>query len=575
MAQVSYDKMKVNRAKMFERLDIDPTFEPFIGCTYNCEGQKRILFVSYDEWAYMEGASKYDPKPDLPKKPISNQDNRRMDVKELFRASPYYRHINKVLKAIKSGLTTEDTAFYNFVVRPIDWKNTRHKRNDREAYYIKDSVKAFKAVISFCDPDIVVFCDYEDYRCINIAMDAKLNDFLRERGIEWLDSGNLNFDSNLDYDRFDTNPNYDPSKQNNVPIFKTIGGIRHYELRTDPTQIQTHIEYRIADEEYDRINLNLYHDLTDNEPRYHILGTAPLQTLAYFLDCELKSTGRFKQLRLYEIIKKLERELQSDYEELMFEHVEPILEGENPEEYFSNPLSSFVKPNLYYTLHMLKAIGEAYKETLSQPTIPRRKFSCTYLSQQKLTKLRENDRKKQILKKKEIAEKNEIAEKKEQAEKMGVTDKKPFTRIKWNLIRTQNQEEYKASVLFKQLQKKEHKIVQRIHAKVGYKELTPEEEEYIRSRTTPQLDYDALYEAAAKQQQKIFNMIRNNRSISLEALSKETPIDEYYLGQMLKAWGFKKANGQWTRSDLNRDKDYGQPHSTSKKRRIRSPNHTR
>ena len=117
--EMTFERMVSNRKRLFYEKDIDYIFEPYIGNTYYYEKQKHILFLSYDEWAYRNEMHTNIP---LVKQKFRSTINKtdEADIHQLFRYSQYYKHIDRVLKAIKSDLTAEDVAFYNFLVRPIN-----------------------------------------------------------------------------------------------------------------------------------------------------------------------------------------------------------------------------------------------------------------------------------------------------------------------------------------------------------------------------------------------------------------------------------------------------------------------
>lgn len=520
---------------MFLTLDIAPTFEPFIGYTYMCEGQKRILFIAYDEWSYMTNADIYND----PNKEILTTHDSYMNVSKIFRSSPYYRHIDMVLKSIKRGLTAEDVAFYNFVIRPIGWEKYKIKRDDREASYIKKSIRAFKAVIDFCNPDLVIFCSWNDYYQVNNALNSNLNFYLREKGIEYLESGNLNYD--MDPDLQQENFHKPPA----IDFYKSM--FRHANLFIEQPEIESHPEYD-RDDEFDEICLNLQQIQLDNEKKYRGIPEA-LQTLARFIDCEIKSPGNFMRLRLHKVMKTLERRMYHDYEELMYQYVSEI---KNADDYFGNPLCTFVRPAMHYTWHMLRAITDEYEKMLIDVPISKRKFCCSFASNKKKGILQKNSVKR-------LAQMKDKMIQEIKSEDNNSVNLKDLTKIRWEQIRTQNQELYRNQFIqSKKLDDEWKKVKTLLDRDIDGKKLSPEEKKYLDAhvgkyiaRPPTDAEWDILYDYSLNGYKRIIDKIRNNRSISLEALSKAVHIDEYYLSDRLKLWEIECINGLWQGKPLD------------------------
>ena len=524
MARASYEQMVKTSQNMFRELGIDQTFEPFFGYTYNTEGQKRILFVTFDEWSYINGADSYTPQTGYKRE--TTEENDSMNVKRLFRASPYYRDINKVFKAIKSSMTAEDVAFYNFVVRPSNWEEY-HK--NKEFKYLDESIRAFEAVIYFCNPDLIVFCDFYDYFKIDKAMNSTLKAFLSERGIEWLESGNLNYDINS-------------VPRGTIPLkAKSISNIGIVEELDKIIPFEYYEKYKKI-RDYDNIELHLQ----SNNPvgtKYKMLPDS-LQILAYFIDCEIKSPGSFSRQRLLNVISDLEQEMRSNYFKLMEEYIEPIIDSGEVDEYFKNPLCTFIKPKMFYSWQLLSAIRRSLTASLARDSVSKRKFCGSHSTKKKSTSLRNN------------VDPRVSSNKEKKIKELKVQEKvnpyaKCFTKDRWRKIRARNQEKYSQSIIAQTMEKEEKRKIQKLLSKVGTEGLTPDEEAYINKRRRliglPAIDEDnrEYYKKAYVEQQRILNFIRSNRQITLEELADKSSINEYHLSRLLKEWNIKENEGRW------------------------------
>lgn len=535
MTPLTYEQKKKNRESLRKKLKMDKPFVPFIGHSYGFEDQKRILFIAYDEWAYMTNGGQYDKTPGFKRKELESPD---MTVSTLFRSSPYFRDIDKVLKAINSGLTAEDVAFYNFVIRPIDWNRYKKFRNDRTAYYIDKSIEAFKAVIDFFDPHLVIFCAKNDYNQINRALNYTLNQFLRVRGIEYLESANLNYEMTPEV----------PEKDN--PAQPTANPIRtKYGYADLNAFIKGHPQYKRKCE-YDDIRLDLQQVKFIHDKKYPNIPEE-LQKLAAFIDNELNVPGSFMRHRMLQALKNFEREVQKNYTQLMTKHIEKI---QDETKFFKNPLCTEIRPQLYRTLHMLKAITREYEKAIVEQTIPNRKFCCTVSSNEKREyRLKDQAQKRIERKQKALSEIIHDPEEAPDEQKISITKKR------WANIRNSNQHIYDLNqnneTIDMNFRKKYEKLIEK--DVYGSEELSPEEKQCIDQNFERFMNFPREYEvqeqdkSAMKVKAKIIDMIKKDRSIPLHELSEASFIDEYYLGKLLKCWGIKKKNQEWNGSILN------------------------
>ena len=534
MEKMTNEKMERNRHRMFEQLHIDKTFEPFIGKTYIQDKQKHILFVSYDEWSYMRDAlKKYAPKKNGKTGPILKDDSTEMNIRQLFRSSPYYKHIDGVLKGINSGLTSEDVAFHNFVVRPVDWVDHSKYRNDKEAYFIEESTKAFRAVVDFCRPDMVIFCSQSDYHQINSALNSTLNSFLRERGIEYLESGNLNYDMDPDVKEIDNTL---------IPTANPLRALNRY--ADFPSCIKDHPDYKKS-WDYDRINLDLQQIKYDSEHKYRNIPDE-LQKLAAFIDNEIKSTGSFIHHRMLQVLKNLERTMQNEYAELMFQHIE----DHNEDKFFSDILCTEIKPQMYKSLHMLKAITLEFERAFVDQSIRRCHSYCTYSPGTKRNSLMNRHEKDRETAKQDLIKEGVDPE---DEEKLKITTKR------WNEIKRQNSYAFSKS----EFRRKEdldfkEKYNSLLEKELDGKKLTKAEQKFLNDEfgrfiSLPQQNEYENFEKTAKTiKSKIINTIRKDRNISLEALSKAFFIDEYYLAKFLEKEYITLDNGRWEGKTLDK-----------------------
>lgn len=552
---MTYERMKNNRKRLFHEKKIDHRFEPYIGKTYYCEKQKHILFVSYDEWAYRIDDSTSKPKPNT---------YADFDVSHLFRSSEYYKYINKVLKGIKSYLTMDDIAFYNFLVHPIDWTDYYkiHNRN-YNADYITKSTEMFEHVIDFCNPDIIIFCSKDDHDKINIALNNQLNSFLRERGIEYLESGNLNYD-------LDENPETDDPIHKEPSDIRTQNGNLFFDQAiVDDLRIEQTCNY-------DYIRLDLQQVALNQEQKYNNIPDE-LQKLAAFIDCETRSPGSFMRHQTLQFLNDIERKLQKCYVGLMEEDIEDV---QNTYDYQHNHLCSKTMPALYETLHMLKALTNEYEKATIEQTIPKINSCCTYSSKDKRASLLSNHANDLSEKKKKILDEIKFGKNTQDTDKKGIskgsanTDKKREERIDKEAPDTDKQE--KTAQRWKNLSYFNRNLNERMRLnRATRKRFDSLLDEYINCSQLTENEYHFLKENCQKYTgssldeldktfdnmdnssetfekefmdpflQIIKDLIKKNPNITLESLSKAVLVDEYYLGSLLQTKGIQQKNGRW------------------------------
>lgn len=562
---MTYDKMIRNRARLFSENKINKVFEPFIGKTYFCEGQKKILFIAYDEWSYRTGVDKSNLKPSnrKPSEYMSYEDA--TDIKRLFLLSQHHKHIDTVLKGIESRLTVEDVAYYNFLVRPIEWNDYKKYKEVSSTEVVKESVELFELVIDFCNPDIVIFCSREDYDYVNDALNSKLNSFLRERGIEYLESGNLNYDTNI-------------SPEIDEPTHNKRNDVREFLIPDFDYQINGMIDENdamngIIDEnkfwDFDYTLLDLQQVTPQNERKYPKIPDE-LQKLASFIDSELKSTGSFTRHRIHQVLKELERDVQKDFFILVDQIKGDLYDNCN---WMDNPSCSTTLPNMFKALHKLKAIINEYEKATIEPTVPKRKLCCSYASKNKREFLLEKQAKEFDLKKQKLIKQAQKIDQKKQehTKKLIEIDLKRKRRTflgeegwvqnRWKQLGNRNstnkkrQQEERSrkqkydSLLFQyingySLSNEEYQtLVDDCEHCIGcsFEELQEKEDNIYRESKYDEINQFVI-EPFFKQ---ITNMIEKDPKISLEALSKAALLDEYYLSRVLEEWGFKNEDGQW------------------------------
>lgn len=541
---MTYEKMIRNRARLFNANKINNTFEPFIGKTYFCEWQKKILFVAYDEWSYR---TEENPHPTT-RRPSTLMRSKDKDVSHLFRSCPYYKHIDKVLKGINCGLTVEDVAFYNFLIHPIIWKNYKKYGIINKNSIIQDSVKAFELVIDFCNPDLVIFCSMEDYSQVNKALNSTLNGFLRERGIEYLESGNLNYDTNI-------LPEHDTPTKNIRHDIRSFSIVQDF----DNAISGDYDEHYNADTcDYDYKLLDLQQVKLKNEQKYPNIPHE-LQKLASFIDSELKSSGSFIRHRMLQLLKELEHNVQQNFLDIMNKLNDDIF-GFPSKSSLGTPI-----PGLFDALHLLKAITIEYEKAIIDPTVQKRKLCCSFSSETKRKFLFDKQAKELAKKKQDILkDSNKYALNENSQNKKSEKTKKRWeymgnlNQIRKNIIK--NEQKFDSLLLeyinnpyalshdeFKFLKENSPK-----YTKLSLEKLEEKIEKQIYGDDENDKQVQIYFESCCNE---IINMIRSDRKISLEALAKANHIDEYYLSKLLKKWNIKNINGRWRGSMLKKVHD--------------------
>lgn len=333
MSQQTFEEILNDRAEMFKDLKVDHVFEPFIGTTYSTEGHKRLLFVSYDEWVYFP-KNRYSSVKGKVIPPIIHEDSLYLNIRQLFRSSSYFKHINTVLSSLDLGLTGEDIAFFNFIVKPISppIKNDKPAKAEISQDDLNKSVEVFKAVMSFCNPDLVIFCSYRDKKLIDQAFEGELDSYLQDFGINWLDDGNLDFDLKGKKDK----PYWIKEKScyERIRDRYTIGPRYANEEGEDRT-------------DYDEIELFPHRtplakdEIVPNVPK-------ELQHLAAFIKDEITMPGGFLLHRIHHVLQHVCRnilECNERFEELLEE-----IEKNNrydPEFRRNHPLCQEIRPEIY------------------------------------------------------------------------------------------------------------------------------------------------------------------------------------------------------------------------------------
>lgn len=376
MSQQSFKEVLNNRKEMFKDLVVDQVFEPFIGTAYASKGHKRILFVAYDEWAYYDKVLNLkEPYLKRPKA-IPNEHAIQINIRQLFRASSYHDNIKKVFDIMNCGLSVEDVAFYNFVVDTIPYptlKTNKQTKSQQKKFDGAKYIEVFKHVISFTNPDLVIFCNRRDKNSIgNVFNDFGLNldTYLHQQGIFWLD------DANLDYDIRDS--------QNESVWFYKCRNLERVLLRmTEASEFANEIEDDPCD--YDDAKLDMQHVPLDDD---EIIAEIPqeLQRFAAFIKDELEWPGGFMLHRYKYVIRIMLRNCCNGLSALMDE----ITEISNKEKdvigfYTQNPLCTEVRENIYDTTKMLKFLSSHIKALVEPPASRKNVYCGIYTSKRQRT----------------------------------------------------------------------------------------------------------------------------------------------------------------------------------------------
>ena len=377
---------------MFEDLKVDPVFEPFIGTTYSSEGHQRILFVSFDEWVYLPH-QKYTSKTGNVFGGINEGESLFLNIRHLFRSSSYFEHIKDIFKAINCGLTEEDIAFHNFLVRPTIYPliDNKPQKPNITKDDLNKAVKVFKAVMDFCNPDLLIFCCPKDKKCINQAFDNKLDEYLRDFGVTWLDNGNLDYDIRLQED--DT-----CWATKNVTIQRAIDYLfRPGDFAPDGDSDPTNYDFVTLD--FHKVPLQK-DETTPNLPE-------ELQQLAAFISDETKRPGSFILRRYLHILRHLKCEIEESYDRTM-DLIEEISSKDDcdPDFYSSDPICQQIRPGLYDALHILTPLIDDLEKNLKPASRLQNKTCCKYTSEKMRIAATERSRKKVLQNKKMTAEQN-------------------------------------------------------------------------------------------------------------------------------------------------------------------------
>ena len=537
--EMTFERMVSNRKRLFYEKGIDYIFEPYIGNTYYYEKQKHILFLSYDEWAYRNEMHTNIP---LVKQKFRSTINKtdEADIHQLFRYSEYYKLIDRVLKAIKSDLTAEDVAFYNFLVRPINWNEYKNHRQFQNSGIVKKSAEMFKFVIDYCNPDIIVFCSQEDHDKTNEALCGTLNTFLRERGITYLESGNLNYDleeeSEID----------NPIRMESNEIRSSMGNLFVDQSVVDAFGIEDTCTY-------DYISLNLQQVALEHEKKYSNIPEE-LQKLAAFLDNEINNPGSFMQQRAHQVMKDIERDLQKFHLELMKKESDDIGYIDDFSEFKDNQFYSEAIPAMYRALHTLKALISEYEKMTIMQTIPKRTMCCTYSTKRKRNGLREKNKNEHAEKKKALLKAIPVETEATSKDRQDISAIRTVTtkhkNRKLNKLMEENRARNKrVESLLESFFENRLAITndERIFLEENCKEYTGATlEELDRSFD----DMDKNPEKFEKDvigpfKDEIKESIRKNPNITLESLSKTFQLDENYCINLLEMWNIQQKDGRW------------------------------